>query len=151
MSTYYGQALGKVYQIPYLNTHNNERKCYYCDSNLTSCYWECKEWEKSFRQKLGEHKHSRDGQTTRNLQRNLRPKGQRERRKTKDSCHGIKDRLPRRMTCSQVTSMWQSWDRNPCWRAQYSYALLSHSDAFTLAANGTSEAHSGLPLGNRGG
>lgn len=28
------------------------------------------------------------------------------------------------------------------------FSLLSHSDAFTLAANGTTEDHSGLPLGN---
>lgn len=126
--------------MPYLDTHNNERKYYYCDFNFTSCYWECEEWEKSFRQKLGEQEHSRDGQRKGNVQRNLRPKGQRERRKTKDSCHGIKDRLPRRMTCSQVTAMWQSWDRNPCCWAQYSYGLLLHSDAFT------SEWHSWGPL-----
>lgn len=46
--------------------------------------------EKKLQTETGEHKHSRDGQRKRNLQRNLRPKGQRERRKTKDSCHGIR-------------------------------------------------------------
>lgn len=136
--------------MPYLETHNNERKCYYCDSTLQAVT-EDEKRRKSFRQKLGEHKYPRDAQERkRKPARNLRPKGQQ--REGKPRTVAMESwQASQGGTWSKVTGMWQSWDRNPCCRAQYSYALLSHSDAFTLAANGTTGGPLRTTLGNRGG